>query len=568
MPSATPTSPSPGPFYRWDPNAGAWIYADPEGGNFGAGSAPAATPPASTLGQGTITTDAGKAFADGATSGTGQVVDASGKPVTTASFDEGQGQKPQEQMQSEADLADAQALRDALYKERTQTPGTAPTVTAPTVGTAKVGTVAPITAAQAQAPNYIATPTVAAAPLINAPIISPTTIAPITKYAASTIAPTQNVTAARINMDPQAQFRQQQQDLATALQRSVNGTAGPTVAELQGQRQSDEAIQQQLALAAMNHGRGANAALRVAGRNIATLQAKAASDAMMARAKEQADSRAQLSDLLGTGRTQDIGLATTGAQLEQQANISNADRAAARAMKQADLEQAAAAGNAAAQNELNERQAALTAQTLTQNAANELETAKLNQGATIDVNKTNAANAIEVGKANQGASVQTSIANAAEANKVAINNQDVQLKAQLAQAGFDEQSMLAMSDADLKTSLANAGFQLTQEQIDAQKQQAADNLALQATSALLNYHTGQQQLDLQRQQLAMQIQQAQRNNDFDLLGKLFTIAGVVVGGAFGGPAGAAVGGTVGGTVGSAINDYDRNATNDPNSNLE
>lgn len=336
----------------------------------------------------------------------------------------------------------------------------------------------PVTSDVSVAAAPVAAKAAVAAPVTATAVTAPT-IAPIERLKAATIAATPGATAgvvnaAPIDKDPQAQFREQQSRLTAALEGAAYGTAGPSAAQLQAQRQVEDSRAQQLSTAGMVHGRGAGSALRLAGRNIAGIEQRGSLDLALLRAKEAQDARAQLAGVLGQGREQDIGLAVKGAELKQgadtttatlgtQVSISNADRDAARNMKQADLEQAAAAGNAAAQNELNNRQAALTLTADTTTSEQQLKAAQGNQTAETQVNLANAAN-----------ETNTNIVGATEANKVGMANAEMDLRAQLGNA-----------DNQTKVALANAGFTLEGRQIDDARNVEAIKAALAAQAATL-----------------------------------------------------------------------------------
>ena len=331
---------------------------------------------------------------------------------------------------SVADAEAARKLRDQLLAERNPAPTAAPQVTAPS----------PINPAQAGAAQQIT------ADKGNTP-----TIAPIERYGAATVDKT------TIDQGPQNQVRDQQTQYIKDLQDAAAGKA-PSAAEAQLKRGSEEAIASQFALAGTQHGYGAGAALRAAGRNAAALQQKNNLDTAQVRAQEQATARGQLGGALGQTREQDIGLAGKQADID-----------AARNQTQAQLEQQARAGNAAAQNELNRRQAELSLQGQT----------------------TNAQLGLEAGKANQAAKLQTDLAN----------------------AGFSQQAILQMSDQELKAKLANAGFTLTQEQINDLRAQNANRNAIDSAGQLLDAEGRDKDRELKRLELQQAYDRARQAGD-------------------------------------------------------
>lgn len=127
-----------------------------------------------------------------------------------------------------------------------------------------------------------------------------------------------------INAAPSDQIRASQLDLIRAQQARASGAA-PSVAENQLRAGTDRNIATAAALAASARG-GANPALvqRHMMTNVASANQQAASDAATLRAQEQASAEAQLSQSLGTTRSQDVGLATSQAQLDQGVKLANA----------------------------------------------------------------------------------------------------------------------------------------------------------------------------------------------------------------------------------------------------
>lgn len=461
------------------------------------------------------------------------------------------------------DAENAQKLRDALQAERNPAPGVAPQVAAPApIKAAQVGSVAPVTATAPTAPKAAApTPVSATAPkaaVAGAPVQITTPQIQGAQVKGTNLAQATQANAATLDKAPQQEFRDQQSQLSSAVLAAALGQGGPSAAELQTQRQMQQAQNEQRAFAASTHGYGALAAQHQAGRNIAKLQADAVLQGALLRAKETETARGQAIEATGQARSQDIGIAGTEAGFQQGANLQNSQLATAVSQSNAGLE-----ANREIEN------AKLNQATQTTNAGNFIDVGKSNQDAQLRTALANAANenqtnivgateANKVAMGNQDADLRTALANAqnetqtnivgaTEANKVAMSNQDAELKAKLAQAGFDQQAILQMSDQDLKAKLANAGFQLTQEQIDVQRKEAANNAAIDMTKALLNYRTGQAQQDGQRAALAAQIEQARRSGNVQLVATLLTVGGALLAGSLGGGGGS--GGEPGATSG-------------------
>lgn len=441
-----------------------------------------------------------------------------------------------DQKQYDADALTAQQFAQGVTGQAGITPAHWETVTNPDGSTtqkyvpAQAGQ-APRQAPQAQAPDGViaggatadkpqAVAAQQAAPVTSQAIVAPT-IAPIERIQAATQARAADATAgtvqaATINQDPQAQFRQQQAALTSALEKAAAGT-DVTSGELAARQQAEAAANEQRALAGASHGYGALAASRTAGRNIAGIEAKSAADQALIRQKSIEDARQELAGVLGQGREQDIGLATSGAQLAQQASttnaqlgtqvsISNADREAARLKTNAELQQDASKGDAAAQNELNERQATLGLAASTSSASNALQAAQGNQQAANAVNLANAANA-----------TQANITGAQLGTQISLANQEEQLKADLANA-----------DNQTKVALANAGFTLQGRQLDDTRNVEAIKAALQAQNQTLQSDQQRFTNDLAIRQLDEAL--ARGDRDFTL-GVITSILGA--GGAIG-----------------------------------
>jgi len=148
------------------------------------------------------------------------------------------------------------------------------------------------------------------------------------------------VSAATINQSPQDQFRQGQSALATQLMQQAQGQ-GPSVAGAQLQAGMDQAMQNQMAALASQRGMNAGLAGRLVAQQGADQQAKLAQQAGLMRLQEQNQAQQQLGQALAQGRAQDIGLATTQAEMQQQAGLAGAQMQQARdlANLQAGLEQ-------------------------------------------------------------------------------------------------------------------------------------------------------------------------------------------------------------------------------------
>lgn len=561
--SATPTSPSPGPDYTWDPNSGTWVkqWVKKESGTSDASTAQTgygAPPPAPAQGappppppvdpNAPTSPSPGDGYIwvaghgwwhpqKGEYSGWSTETTPRTEGATAATGTAGGGNTSRAGKlldQYDEDARKAETAYGGIIEAVTGTPGQA---TAGPGGTPIPGTPGSATVPR-EAPQvnplattvYPSTVTAekpaaakAAAPTsITAPTIGTTTSAPIERYGASRVAPTPGATAATataatLNTDPQAQVRARQLALMNQLEGVAAGTGGPSAAELQGRRQAEDAMAAQLSMAGATHGRGAGAAMRQAARNASVIHSKAAADAAMLRAKETQDVRSQLLAGYEGTRGADIGVAGKEADLSQAVNlqnaegqtrvsISNADRVAAANMKDAELEQAAAAGNAAAQNEKAQRDAAIEAERKRTEAGLSLDAAKSNQGAETTVNLANAAN-----------ETQTNIVGATEANKASIINAENDLKAQLAN-----------QDTETKVALANAGFTLQGRSIDDERNVAAVRAMLDAQAAIVKNDQDRIAMAFAREQYEDALKRGDREFALKIVGGLLQMGGTII----------------------------------------
>lgn len=139
---------------------------------------------------------------------------------------------------------------------------------------------------------------------------------------APTMTPAQ-MAAANIDMAPQGEFRGQQMGLAKTLQQRIAGEA-TSPAEMQARQGIAQAVANAKSQAA-----GATSANRALANKqamdvAATLGQKANADAAILRAQEGMAAENSLGNVLGAGRIQDAGLATTQAGLAQDASKTNA----------------------------------------------------------------------------------------------------------------------------------------------------------------------------------------------------------------------------------------------------
>ena len=183
----------------------------------------------------------------------------------------------------------------------------------------------------------------------------------------STIAPAASMNSAQID-NRDAAFRQGQQNLVGDLQAAAAGQ-GPSLAQDQLNRGTDAAVRSAMAVAASTKAGNSALALRHSLSTQSQIAQGAARDAATLRLQEQIQARNQLSGALGQARGQDIGLSTTQAGLNQNANAANMDAYNQRASQQANLSQNANLANQGALNTNMLQQAGLNQQTNLTNAS-------------------------------------------------------------------------------------------------------------------------------------------------------------------------------------------------------
>ncbi len=132
--------------------------------------------------------------------------------------------------------------------------------------------------------------------------------------------------AAQINMAPQNEVRDNQNQLVSQLQAQANGT-GPSLASNILKQGTDRNLAGQAALAASAPQGGTNPALLARGLSAQTVMANQtlAQQVAQQRMAEQINAQNQLGAVLGNQRGQDIGLATSQADLNQQALINQSN---------------------------------------------------------------------------------------------------------------------------------------------------------------------------------------------------------------------------------------------------
>lgn len=371
-----------------------------------------------------------------------------------------------------SDVAASRDLRsmfsDAYNKA---TPGTAPVIT-PTL--AKDPTLAtylaqqPIsraTAGQVGAIPQVVAPTIGAAPSVQAGTATAGVATPASSIAVTLAQAAQakadQAKATLLDPTQQAEFRAQQKTLAGYLNDAILGNA-PSVAELQLREAEQRQEANQLGLAAKASGGGNLAlALRTAANNIGRLNQGASADAALLRAKEIADARGQLGDVVSSGRNSDINLAGQNATLATDVSKLNAG--------------------------LN------------------TDVSKTNAGLTTDVSKLNASNQTDASKTLAQLLTQANIANAGNQTQASVATAGNQTQASAATAQNITTLLAKKAELEYQASHDNAGNALS----------AQETQAKLATDVSLAAALAQNTADLQTQRVAADVSQTNAKNTTD-----------------------------------------------------
>lgn len=292
----------------------------------------------------------------------------------------------------EADAQAARNYRDRLLNEPDAAPRAAPTVAAPRpVTAARVGAVAPIAA-----PRPIATERVAS------------------------------------TFDPSGQAETQglQRGFLDTMGNVVAGTGGPSAAELQMRQGGASAIRQAYAMAGGNKGYS-GAALRNAQRVGASLAQQNVAQTGILRAQETAQARELYGNAIAQARGQDIGLATTGADLALRAAESNQRTGLTAGVEGARNEVEIARANQAAELQRTLAQAGFDQDSIMHTSDQELQTRLANAGFQLTQQQIDDLRAHNQTQARLAATGQTLSAGESAANREA---QIKQARAQLALA--------------------------------------------------------------------------------------------------------------------------------------
>jgi hypothetical protein len=151
-----------------------------------------------------------------------------------------------------------------------------------------------------------------------------------------TVANVADPRAVLINTQPQQEFRDQQSALARQLAGQAAGT-GPSVAQNQLRQGQEANIAATMALMNSQRGQPNPGMARQAMQTSAQIQGKAAQEAATARLQEQMQAAGMLNNVAGSARGQDIGLAESQANLQQQSEMARYQATVQQAQQNAQL---------------------------------------------------------------------------------------------------------------------------------------------------------------------------------------------------------------------------------------
>lgn len=274
------------------------------------------------------------------------------------------------------------------------------------------------------------------APTGPAPGSAPTMQGAPESFTGAKIATVADPRAALIDMEAQGQFRDGQMNLAQQLAQQAAGQ-GPSLATNMLRQGAEANTAATFAQLASQRGGPSAMGARSAMQNAAQIQAQTGRDAANTRIQEQLSAREQLNTVLGQGRQQDIGLATSQAQLNQEANLTAYKGQLESAIAQGTLDQQTASQMFAAAQDKAKTNAALAAQ------FQDLQAKYAAMG--LSAQQANQMAAIEVQRMTQGA------AQSANANALAADGANKQLIGGILGAGA------TLGAAGIKSSASPAG---------------------------------------------------------------------------------------------------------------
>jgi hypothetical protein len=327
------------------------------------------------------------------------------------------------------------------------------------------------------------------------------------------LAPTSLAKSATLDLANANQTRGQQEGLIGSLRDTIAGKS-PSVAAIQLRQTMDQNVANQYALAQASTAQNAGESQRQAMINAAGINQTAIGQGALLRAQEIANAQGQLGTNLAGVSGQDVGVAATQAQLQQQVALANqsATNTGAQAqlsadvqtklanagfintqnMTQAQLNQAINLANAGFRNTASTTQAQLDAAQAQLQAQLQTGTSQFNAGQvnTQNLNQAQLSQAAQL--ANQQANLAAGTTNATLAQQVQLANAAATNATNTANAGYAQAANLQNSQLGTQVSLDNANNTTSANTASAQLANAV-NLANSQNQTQANLTTGQLQ---------------------------------------------------------------------------
>jgi hypothetical protein len=342
---------------------------------------------------------------------------------------------------------------------------------------------------------------------VSAGTMTPAQIAQLQAMSPAQIAELERMQAAGISRED-LEFRQKQMALANSLEAAARGE-GPSIAASQLQKANEDAIKAQQALAASARGGNPVLAQRQAAMNIAALQQENAAKSAELKLQEAQQARAQLGDVLGSARGQDIGVSTSQAGFEQEATKVNKMAEDQRVLQQSQLDQ-----EAAKVNKLAEDQRALT------QAGFEQEALKASFMADEEAKKFNADLALKAATFNSDQDFKAAMSDAERQ----LDAQKTAFLANIDVSKFNAQAQNEMerfkADSLLRTQIANQAAQLQATGMGIEAIARQLGIQQQTAEALITSETAM--FTAEQQRLG-----EQKKADSAMAGNLLSTAGTV-----------------------------------------
>lgn len=413
--------------------------------------------------------------------------------------------------------------------------------------------------------------------IADAVLASVIDMSPAEAIRAAQIEAAREVTGEKIDTRQRDEIRAKQMALLAGFEDDAAGK-GTSAAQAQLQMAIDQAIANQMGIAAGSHGTGSVTANLRASSNIGSLSQQAAAQSAILRAQEIQQARQNLLTGYSDVGGMDLSLATNQAQFNQQANLANQSIEGQRFLQQAALEQqvrlqnqanvqqanmfnagsanTASMYNAGQSNETARAQAALTAQISQFNAQQSNAQAALQAQLDSQLGMFNSSQVNSNNLAQAQLSQQANLFNSSQANDFAKLQAQIASTQGMFNAGQTNDTSRLNAQLAQQANLANASNTLTGRGLDDSRNANALNAYVTLNGQSLQSSYQNQQLQMMADQQKQQEQREAQAKRDKLIGGL--VGGLAAGGSFlipgVGPALAPFAGAAGYQIGSSISD--------------